>query len=199
MTSAPKTAYHHGDLKESLLAAAEQALMDLPLQDVTLREIARRANVSHAAPKHHFASLGQLLGEVAARGYDTFVDTLDQAADRAVDQSAKARLTAMARAYLRFAVDKPAVYGLMFGKREHAVETTTHLATSMMAAWSQLETQVAAVVGPSRAAYGAVTVWSNVHGLAMLRLERKLPPHVSPDVALETLIRTMMSGLEAES
>jgi AcrR family transcriptional regulator len=199
MTSAPKTAYHHGDLKESLLAAAEQALMDLPLQDVTLREIARRANVSHAAPKHHFASLGQLLGEVAARGYDTFVDTLDQAADRAVDQSAKARLTAMARAYLRFAVDKPAVYGLMFGKREDAVETTTHLATSMMAAWSQLETQVAALVGPSRAAYGAVTVWSNVHGLAMLRLERKLPPHVSPDVALETLIRTMMSGLEAES
>jgi AcrR family transcriptional regulator len=199
MNEPAKTAYHHGDLRDSLLTAAEQALAELPLQQVSLREIARRAGVSHAAPKHHFASLGQLLGEVAARGYDRFVESLAQAADRATDQSPNARLTAMARAYLRFAVDNPAVYGLMFGKREHVVETTPHLATSMLAAWTQLENQVADLIGPARAPYGAVTVWANVHGLAMLRLERKLPPHVSPDIAIESMTQSLLAGLQAET
>jgi AcrR family transcriptional regulator len=199
MNEPAKAAYHHGDLRDSLLTAAEQALAELPLQQVSLREIARRAGVSHAAPKHHFASLGQLLGEVAARGYDRFVESLGQAADRATDQSPNARLTAMARAYLRFAVDNPAVYGLMFGKREHAVETTPHLATAMLAAWTQLENQVADLVGPARAPYGAVTVWANVHGLAMLRLERKLPPHVSPDIAIESMTQSLLAGLQSET
>ncbi len=78
MTSDPTTPYHHGDLRDTLLAAAEQALAELPLQKVTLREIARRAGVSHAAPKHHFNSLGQLLGEVAARGYDFICGEFDR-------------------------------------------------------------------------------------------------------------------------
>lgn len=198
MGETSKTPYHHGDLRESLLLAAEEALAELPLQNLTLREIARRAHVSHAAPKHHFASLGQLLGEVAARGFDRFVEAIGQAADRAAEQSPVTRLTAMVRAYLRFAVEHPAVYGLMFGKREHVVETTPHLATSMLAAWAQLENQVAAMIGPARAPYGAVTVWANVHGLAMLRLERKLPPHVSADVAIESLTHSLMVGLRAE-
>jgi AcrR family transcriptional regulator len=198
MGEATKTPYHHGDLRDSLLAAAEQALAELPLQHVTLREIARRAHVSHAAPKHHFASLGQLLGEVSARGFDRFIAAIGQAANRAAEQSPVARLTAMVRAYLRFAVENPAVYGLMFGKREHVVETTPHLATSMLAAWAQLENQVAAMIGPARAPYGAVTVWANVHGLAMLRLERKLPPHINPDIAIENLTQTLIVGLKAE-
>lgn len=199
MNEPAKTAYHHGDLRDSLLTAAEQALAELPLQQVSLREIARRAGVSHAAPKHHFSSLGQLLGEVAARGYDRFVESLGQAADRATDQTPNARLTAMARAYLRFAVDNPAVYGLMFGKREHVVETTPHLATAMLAAWTQLENQVADLIGPARAPYGAVTVWASVHGLAMLRLDRKLPPHVSPDIAIESLTQSLLAGLQSEA
>jgi AcrR family transcriptional regulator len=199
MVTPVKTPYHHGDLRDSLLMAAEQALAELPLQQVSLREIARRAGVSHAAPKHHFASLGQLLGEVAARGYDHFVLALNEAADRDATQTPEARITAMARAYLRFAVENPAVYGLMFGKREHVVETTPHLATAMMAAWTQLENQVAGVIGQARAPYGAVTVWAHVHGLAMLRLERKLPPHVSPDLAMEALTRSLIAGLQADT
>ena len=61
--------YHHGDLREQLLLAGEQALLEIPIDDVSLREIARRAGVSHAAPKHHFASMADLLGEIAARGF----------------------------------------------------------------------------------------------------------------------------------
>ena len=194
-----KKPYHHGDLRDALLLAAEQTLADLPLEQVSLREIARRAGVSHAAPKHHFSSLGQLLGEVAARGFDRFVAELDAAANRASDQSPNSRMLAMARAYLRFAIANPAVYGLMFGKRENIVDTTPHLSNANFAAWMQLEQQVAAIVGPQRAKYAAVTVWSMVHGMAMLRLDRKLPPHIDPDIALETVTRTLLAGLEADA
>lgn len=197
--SGEKHPYHHGDLREALLIAAEQALEELPLQEVTLREIARRAGVSHAAPKHHFASLGALLAEVAARGFLDFFNALDSAMRRSTDQSPQARLTAMIRAYLRFATDSPGVYGLMFGKREHSITTTPNLAKSMFMAWDQLEAQVAAVIGPAQATLGASTVWSAVHGLAMLRLDRKLPPQVDPELALEALTRTLVAGLRAEA
>ena len=191
--------YHHGDLRDALLVAAEQALAELPLEDISLREIARRAGVSHAAPKHHFSSLGQLLGEVAARGYERFVAELDEAAGRVSDQSPRARMLAMARAYLRFALSNRAVYGLMFGKRDNVVDTTPHLSNAMFAAWTQLEEAVSALVGPQRAKYAAVTVWSMVHGMAMLRIDHKVPPHIDPDIALETVTRTLLAGLEADA
>ncbi len=197
--SAEKQPYHHGDLRETLLVAAERALEELPLQEVTLREIARRAGVSHAAPKHHFNSLGALLAEVAARGYVKFYDTIEGAALRSTDQSPQARLTAMIREYLRFATNSPGIYGLMFGKREHVVATTPNLAKVMFAAWDQLESQVAAVIGPAQAPLGATTVWSAVHGLAMLRLDRKLPPQINAEMALEAMTRTLVAGLRAEA
>jgi AcrR family transcriptional regulator len=193
-----KQPYHHGDLREALLLAAEAALNEMPVEEVSLREIARRAGVSHAAPKHHFASLGQLFAEVAARGFERFYDTLEDAANRDADQSPRARVVAMGRAYLRFAADHPAIYSLMFGKRDNVILTTPRLTLAMLTAWGQLEGQVADMIGGTRAHYGAVTVWSAVHGLAMLRLERKLPPHVEPDVALEAMLRTIAAGLDAE-
>jgi AcrR family transcriptional regulator len=196
--TAEKQPYHHGDLREALLNAAAAALNEMPLEEVSLREIARRAGVSHAAPKHHFASLGQLLAEVVAGGFEEFHQTLQIAANRDADQSPRARLMAMGRAYLRFAADNPAIYSLMFGKRDNVVTTTPRLAAAMLASWGILEIQVSDFIGVSRAHYGAVTVWSGVHGLAMLRLERKLPPHVEPEVALESLLRTIVAGLEAE-
>lgn len=198
MRSDPKKAYHHGDLRDALLTAGEAALRDERLEDVSLREIARRAGVSHAAPKHHFPSLGDLFGEIAARGFERFVEALGSAADRNADQSPAARLQAMARAYLRFATENAAVYGLMFGKREQCV-TTPHLANASLAAWTQLENQVAAIAGPQRAIHGALLVWSSVHGMAMLKLDRKLPPHLDPNAALESVIRMVIAGLQADT
>jgi AcrR family transcriptional regulator len=199
MPAEDKKPYHHGDLREALLTAAEQALADSRLKDVSLREIARRAGVSHAAPAHHFGSLGALLAEVAARGFERFVAALDEAAARGSDQSPAARMQAMARAYLGFAAAHPAVYGLMFGKRENVLEPTPHFMTAMLAAWTQLEEQVGAVVGPQRKLHGAAAVWSAVHGLAMLRLDHKLPPHIDPQAAVEAVSRIIVAGLQGEA
>jgi AcrR family transcriptional regulator len=202
MTVAPsnqtKKPYHHGDLREALLAAGESALEELPLEDVSLREIARRAGVSHAAPKHHFGSLGALLGDVAARGFEQFHADLQSAADGASDQAPHARLLAMGRAYLRFAASHPGTYGLMFGKRD-ICETTPRLATAMLTAWTQLEHAAGAIVGSGRAANGALLVWATVHGMAMLKLDRKMPPHLDPHAGLEYGLRMLIAGMQSES
>ena len=186
--------YHHGNLREHLLLAGEQALADLPLAEVSLREIARRAGVSHAAPKHYFPSINDLLGEIAARGFAKFVAALAHAADHAPEQAPTARLLAMGWAYFRFAETHPAVYGLMFGQFEN-MSMTPALTSAAYEAWSQLENAVAAITGPARAATGAVHVWSSVHGLSVLRAAHRLPPHISLHAVEDEALRMMIAGL----
>lgn len=100
-----KTKYHHGDLKRALLDAA-MTLIDIRGRDaLTLREAARRAGVSEAAPYRHFANLDELLGAVALEGFDMLIADLESTS------SAKRVRTA----YLAFAGDFPGRYQLMFG------------------------------------------------------------------------------------
>ncbi len=190
-----KKPYHHGDLREQLLLAGEQALAEMPIEQVSLREIARRAGVSHAAPKHHFGSMGDLLGEIAARGFQKFVAALDAAAQHTAMQSPEGRLMAMGWAYLRFADNNRAVYALMFGKIENMAMTPS-MVQSSLAAWTQLENAVAAITGRNNAPNGALHVWSSVHGLSMLKAEHRVPPHIMLHAAEENTLRMMIAGLK---
>jgi len=81
----PRAGYHHGDLREALLEAAEALLREEGVPGLTLRACARRAGVSHAAPKHHFADLSELLSAVAARGFDRLTVALVDAREAAGD------------------------------------------------------------------------------------------------------------------
>ncbi len=191
-----KKPYHHGDLRETLLLAGEAALAELPIMEVSLREIARRAGVSHAAPKHHFSTLAEMFGEIAARGFQSFVDSLAEHADKSSDQTPEGRLLAMSRAYLRFAQANSAVYGLMFGSKAECAMTPA-LASASFAAWEQLELSVAKIVGANKVGNAALLVWSTVHGLSMLRIERRIPPYVEPEAALESSLRMLIAGLVA--
>lgn len=188
-------AYHHGDLHAQLLNAGEQALGEMVVERVTLREIARRAGVSHAAPKHHFPSLGHLLAEIAARGYQRFIKALDEAADAVNDQSPTSRLTAMGRAYYRFAENNPAAYQLMFGQREPMVMTPNFVNASY-AAWAQLVAAATAVTGESQAEAAALHVWSSVHGLATLKLACRVPPDLPWHHIEEQTLHMMLKGLK---
>jgi AcrR family transcriptional regulator len=190
-------AYHHGDLREKLLEAGEEALAEMPVAQVSLREIARRAGVSHAAPKHHFPTMGHLLGEIAARGFANFIKALAEAADEAPEQTPQARLMAMGRAYFRFAEDHPAAYSLMFGGRDQCV-MTPHLVDASLAAWNQLVEAVAAVSGPVKANAAALHVWSSVHGLSMLKLAHRVPPEILLHNVEEQKLRMMLAGVTAE-
>src|SRR5687768_5541186 len=78
-----RRAYHHGDLQAALIAAAEDVLAEKGVSGFSLREAARRAGVSPAAPAHHFKDARGLLTAVAARGFQRLTETLIQAADAA--------------------------------------------------------------------------------------------------------------------
>jgi AcrR family transcriptional regulator len=191
----PKT-YHHGDLREALIGAAVGLLEEKGLASFTLRECARRAGVSHAAPAHHFATAADLLAEIAARGFERFVAALGQAAE-AAGASPEARLAAMGQAYVAFALANPAVYGLMFRLGAGSLQSP-HLKMAASAAWQQLCDGVSAALGPERqdeVIAKAAAVWALVHGTATLMLDRKLPPGTGHAMDPAALILQSLSGL----
>lgn len=109
----PRAGYHHGDLREALLSAADELLHEEGLQGLTLRACARRAGVSHAAPKHHFTDLSELLSEVAARCFDQLTGRLEEARAE-VGEDPDDRFTAAAHTYVEYARTHPAHFRLMF-------------------------------------------------------------------------------------
>jgi AcrR family transcriptional regulator len=105
--------YHHGNLREALLKAAEKALESGGVQSISLRELSRELGVSHTSPRRHFADKQALLDAMALRGFERF----DEALGRATKQGGpdfKGRLTKLARAYVGFALKYPALLSLMF-------------------------------------------------------------------------------------
>ena len=105
--------YHHGNLREALLEAAEQALEDGGLPSMSLRELSRELGVTHASPRRHFADKQDLIDALAVRGFERMDAILSRAAKNN-GQVFKTRLTKFARAYVGFALKHPALCGLMF-------------------------------------------------------------------------------------
>lgn len=199
MARKPAKPYHHGGLREALAEAGILLIEAEGLSAFTLRECARRAGVSHAAPKNHFATAEDLLAEIAARGYDRFVASLGKAADRAVPQSADARLIAMGQAYVAFARAHPGVYGLMFRNMKDRAVASGHLDAARQAAWTQLHDGVAAVIGPGRgdAAVKSAHVWALVHGIASLIIDKRLPPPLSAAAVIKESLASLPAALRS--
>ena len=196
MPRKPAKPYHHGDLRESLVAAGTSLIEDDGVEAFTLRECARRAGVSHAAPKNHFDTAEDLLAEIAARGFERFVMTLDAAANGEAGQSPDRRLMAMGRAYVAFARAHPGVYGLMFRRPRHVV-SSPRLNEAGGAAWLQLDQAVRAVIG-SEAADSAVKsaqVWATVHGIASLLIDGRLHPSIDPVAVIEDSVASLPSAI----
>lgn len=196
MKKPKQKSYHHGNLYETLVKAGTSLLKDEGLPNFTLRETARRAGVSHAAPKNHFASVEDLLCEIAARGFEQFVAELDREADIILSQSADERLIAMGRAYVAFARANTEVYHLMF-RQSQAFAKSEHLQKAARAAWDQLETAVKAVIGPERtdAKERSAHVWALVHGIASLIIDRRLPPPVDSTAVIDQSLSTLPAAI----
>src|SRR2546423_9106905 len=104
--------YHHGDLHDALLAAAERVLERDGLAGLTLRAAAREAGVSHAAPTHHFGDLTGLLSELAAIGFRRFNEAMVAARNNETHPLMKG--LANAKAYVAYAQASPGMFSLMF-------------------------------------------------------------------------------------
>ncbi|QLY33069.1 TetR/AcrR family transcriptional regulator [Nocardia huaxiensis] len=116
MSAARLRSYHHGDLRAELLRRAEAALRRVGVDGLSLRQLARDTGVSHAAPSRHFRDKQALLDALAAEGFTRLGAEFEKAAATGTFLE---RLHAMARAYLHFSVDNPALLALMFARRHN--------------------------------------------------------------------------------
>jgi len=162
----PQRPYHHGDLRRAILTAALDVITTDGPSALSLRDLARRAGVSHAAPAHHFRDRTGLLTAIAAEGYGLLAATLAEADDL---KDAGVR-------YVRFAREHPAHFQVMFSP-ELLRENDLELTTARTLAGERLRTAVAAVPPKGRGPdprLAAVAAWSLAHGFATLLLSHNL-------------------------
>lgn len=164
------------DLRRTLLDASLGLIANEGLEGFSMREVARRAGVSHQAPYHHFPDREAILAAIVAEGFEGLRDAMEAAIETAGPQPSQ-RLNAIGRAYVGFALAHPAHFKLMFrselvhAERHDDARTCAGMAFDVLVRVAD-EATLARDGAPNRAFVFAA--WSLAHGLATLLLEGKL-------------------------
>lgn len=167
-----KMAYHHGDLRTALIDSALEIIEELGAQGLTIREVARRAGVSHAAPYRHYADKDELILAVVERGFDLLQETM-LVARKEAGEDPLAQFAASGQAYLSFALRYPTYYRVMFSGdllNSNGHESLQHTSS---AAFKQMKDdlvtcQKLGIVRQGDAFLQAVSIVSTVHGYVSL-------------------------------
>jgi AcrR family transcriptional regulator len=187
-----KDSYHHGDLKAAILVEAAKLVADRGADGVSLRELARTAGVSHAAPAHHFTDRRGLFTALATEGYRLLAAALATEGYRllaAALTDARPRFVDAAKAYVRFALDHPGHYEVMFDKSLYD-EADPELTAAAGHAGAELNRGVSTLTDehaendPEGAALAA---WSLVHGFSLLWLNDAIDTKGDPVATVERL------------
>ncbi|GBQ56019.1 TetR/AcrR family transcriptional regulator [Komagataeibacter swingsii] len=193
--------YHHGDLRRALIDTALDMLATDQNWAFTLREVARRTGVSHAAPYKHFRDREMLLRELARIGFNRLGEAMTEAMSPDLP-STRAQFMAAAQACIGFACQNPGLYRLMFSSdADKTIDPSLHDAAMNtfgillgLLEKGQRDGSFRPVAISAQAAAG----WAQVHGLAMLAishqlLEEKVGPAPIPaalDVLLDGMCRS---------
>lgn len=205
ISSADQRPYHHGDLPSAIVAAALEILSETQRHEFSLRELARRAGVSHNAPYKHFADKRDLLAAVSATGFEALTKRMRIQAAKA--SNPRAALMAVLRAYIQYGVDNPALYKLMFGgylrgpdadrpaiERAAAEQARTLLAGLIRD--GALGQAIPDMPRNERKIAGAILAcWSLVHGLTQLIADGLVGPAKTSAELCESLVKGMLDGL----
>jgi len=194
--------YHHGNLKEALIAAALELIAQKGAAGFTFAEAARWAGVSPAAPYRHFRDRDELMADVARRGFDQFEAVLARAWDGGRPDAFTA-FDRVGKAYLQFARSEPAYYSAMF---EAGVppEASPELREAGERAFAVLRSATERLVSTMPAQdrppvlMMALHIWALSHGIASLfgrgdSARRALP--MSPEDLLEAAVLIYLRGL----
>jgi AcrR family transcriptional regulator len=200
--------YHHGDLRRAIVTAALEILSESQSLEFSLRELARRADVSHNAPYKHFADKRELLAAVSAAGFEMLAKRM--AGEMAKRSDPRERLFAILRAYIDHGVENPALYSLMFGgylggsdRSRPAIEMaeaekTKELLAGVIVAGG-LGRNIPDVPRNERKIAGAILAcWSLVHGLTLLLADGLVGPKEKARALGERLVHGLLDGLAAE-
>jgi AcrR family transcriptional regulator len=175
----PEKTYHHGDLKNALIEAGIEILASEGVHALSLRKVAQRAGVSHAAPYAHFADKQALIAAISTAGYQKIQNCVERVWQENQDDPLRL-LVRTAWEYVQFAVNEPAHFKITFSgvvEKEQdypalleATQKTFALLTQIVARCQQ-----ARIIRPGPADLVAVSVWGAIHGLVTLRLEGQVP------------------------
>ncbi len=201
-SSKSKPRYHHGDLRHALIEASLALISEQGFAALTLREVARRAGVTHAAPYRHFADKEALLAAVAEEGFRAMAAQMRERMDR--ESSPSERLSACGVAYVLFAIQHPAHFRVMFGP--HFTRRVDHESLGKeggnafgLLVQGLVEGQKAGEVREGEPLPLALMAWSLVHGLASLLVDGQLQHLVQGPEKAEALAvfqtRLLFEGL----
>ncbi|MEK0155980.1 TetR/AcrR family transcriptional regulator [Arthrobacter oryzae] len=169
--------YHHGNLPRTIISAALDVIAESGPSAVSLRDLARRAGVSHAAPAHHFGDRAGLLTAVAVQGFGLLADALAEAQRQTGD------FLEVGVAYVGFAVGHPAHFAVMFRPELYRADDPELIAAKARAGESLYRGVApfsASESGPD-SPEAALAAWSLVHGFATLWLSGNLPAGLPAD------------------
>lgn len=200
--------YHHGDLRRAIVKAAVEILRETQSLEFSLRELARRAGVSHNAPYKHFADKRELLAAVSAAGFEALTNRM--ARETAGLDNARERLFAMMHAYVEHGVENPALYSLMFGgflggpnRSRPAIELAEGEKTKALLAGVIIAGGLGRAIPHTsrneRKIAGAILAcWSLMHGLTLLLADGLVGPKKKSRALIDRLVQGLLDGLVAE-
>ncbi len=193
-------AYHHGDLRAALLDEAAAMIEQEGAGSVTMRELGRRLGVSRAAPYRHFADKEALLVAVAAAGFKRLGERLRANGDG--PQASIERFRRMGEEYVRFAVENPAHYRLMYGREALTRQDRPELRAAANAIFDQLVSvfqahQRSGAIKRQDPQQQAYVAWSAVHGLASLWIEGQIMATDDIEALIRQTTRTLLEGMRA--
>ena len=200
MNDTGATSYHHGDLPNALRAAAAEVIAEQGLAAFSLREVARRAGVSHAAPGYHFGDTAGLLTSLAEEGFGVLGEELATALDGIDDPVEK--LIAVGHAYVKVATERPAHFEVIFRADVVDDDVVQVVGSAAFAFLEQTVRELADRYRPDLdVRTAAYLCWSAMQGLVVLRpkFERLsavdgLPP-VDLDGLVERFTTLMLEGI----
>jgi AcrR family transcriptional regulator len=182
MSTLPNSPYHHGDLRRALLEAALIILERDGEAGIQLRDLARALNVSPGAPYRHFDSRAALLESLAVIGFQRFTRRMEETASLQPD----VMQTALGHAYVRFALDNPGLFRLMFSPQVRK-DNRPGLRMAADAAFATLRH----ITGDAQdQRIEALSAWAKVHGLAVLLLDGQIA--LRPEETHEKLIEAVL-------
>jgi AcrR family transcriptional regulator len=192
--------YHHGNLRSTVIETAMAMLHESRNWQFTLREVARRAGVSHAAPYRHFPDKAALLSEMTLLGFDRLREAL-MAAKPVKPQSIRNEFLTVARAYVGFGTANPALYRLMFGGDE-GKSADVHLNERALAAFGVLlelleRGQAQGDLRKRDVRGQAAACWAQMHGITMLTIDGLFRAEKVGPAPMDAAFATLLEGVLA--
>lgn len=186
--------YHHGDVKNSIISAGIDIITEQGIENLSIRNAAKRIGVSHTAPYRHFKNKEELLVAIAVKGFDILDEDMEKAMSNAC--ASDRAIVELGRAYIRFAVSNSNYYRIMFG--DHIRNKTDY--PDFFKAYDRSFQKLIQVIENSSdngrldktdLEISAVAVWSLLHGYCLLVMDNEKDKDVGSDGQIQLLLKKL--------